>query len=391
VSKPSRPTSSVPPGATAPTVPAGRPAGPSAMGDPHRWRILRSNPVTDTSRPHRWRYASAAFALAAAALVLVGCSSSSPSSSPAPPSGSSAAAGVAVTKTSYKIGVFEIAQADLLDTVVHKFEQALQAGVPNAKFTFDLKNANGDQSLISAISRDFASSGDDAFAVIGTPAVIALAQVVKDKPIFAIAMGDPVGAGLAKSLDHPGGNVTGSTDYIDPAKLLDKIKAIQPKVKTIGTVYDPSNQNMQVWVNALKQEAGPAGYSVVESTISGAADVPQAARSLEGRVDSILIGPDATVLAGLDAVGAAAMESKVSLDDVGGDVTTPGVLASLGADYPETGTTAGEGAAKVLLGTAPGDVPFAQPQGLDVVFSKKTIASLGLTVPQDVLESSTVQ
>ena len=44
MSKPSRPTSSVPPGATtatiAPTVPTGRPADPSAMGDPRRWRIL---------------------------------------------------------------------------------------------------------------------------------------------------------------------------------------------------------------------------------------------------------------------------------------------------------------------------------------------------------------
>jgi putative ABC transport system substrate-binding protein len=306
-------------------------------------------------------------------------------------SGTASGTSSAPAKTSYTIGVFEIAQANLLDTIVHKFEQALQAGMPNAKFTFDLKNANSDQSLISSIARDYASSGDDAFAVIGTPAVIALAQVVKDKPIFALAMGDPVGAGLAKSLDHPGGNVTGSTDYIDPAKLLAKIKAVQPKVKTIGTVYDPSNQNMQVWVKALKQEAGPAGFSVVESTISGAADVTEAARSLEGRVDTILIGPDATVLAGLAAVGAAALSAKVSLYVVGGDVTTPGVLATLGANYPETGTTAGEGAARVLLGTATGDVPFAQPKGLDVVFSKKTVSSLGLSIPQAVLTSSTVQ
>ncbi|WP_298228975.1 ABC transporter substrate-binding protein [Gryllotalpicola sp.] len=339
-----------------------------------------------TSRQRRWRHASAAFALAAAsALVLAGCSSSPASSTSGSPSGSTA------VKSSYKIGVFEVAQADLLDTVVKKFEDALQAGVPNATFTFDLKNANGDQSLISSISRDFAGSGDDAFAVIGTPAVIALAQLVKDKPIFALAMGDPVGAGLAKSLDAPGGNVTGSTDYIDPGLLLAKIKATQPGVKSIGTVYDPSNQNLQVWVKALKAAAGPAGYSIVESTVSGPADVTQAARSLEGRVDAILIGPDATVIAGIDAVGAAATAAKVALYVVGGDVTKSGVLASLGANYPETGTTAGEGAAKVFLGAAPGTVPFAQPQGLDVVFSKKTIAALGLTIPKDVLDSATVQ
>jgi putative ABC transport system substrate-binding protein len=354
--------------------------------------------MTDPCRRRRWRLAPPAAAvatIAAAAVVLAGCSSSASTggsaSSGSPSAGSASGAASVAGKTSYTIGVFEVAQADLLNTVVQKFEQALEAGVPNAKFTFDLKNANSEQSLISSIALDFASSDDDAFAVIGTPAVIALAQAVKDKPIFALAMGDPVGAGLAKSLGHPGGNVTGSTDYIDPAKLLAKIKAVQPRVKTIGTVYDPSNQNMQVWVRALKQEAGPAGFSVVESTISSAADIPEAARSLEGRVDTILVGPDATVLAGLDAVGAAALEAKVSLYVVGGDVTTPGVLATLGANYPETGTTAGQGAARVLLGTAPGGVPFAQPKGIDVVFSKKTVTSLGLAIPQAVLASSTVQ
>ena len=43
---------------------------------------------------------------------------------------------------------------------------------------------------------------------------------------------------------------------------------------------------------------------LVEATIAGTTDVAQASRSLLGRSEVILIGPDAAVVAGLDAVAA---------------------------------------------------------------------------------------
>ncbi len=333
----------------------------------------------NSTSPRRRRLTPIALlaALTAVGLVMAGCS--------ATPSGTS------TSGTSFKIGVFEVAQADLIDGVVTAFEKSVKKELgSDVTVTFDLQNANGDQSLTASLARDFASSDDDAFAVVGTPAVIALAQQIKDKPIFALAMGDPVGAGLAKSLEKPGGNVTGSIDYVEPALLLDKMLKIQPGLKSVGTVYDPSNQNMQVWVTALKKAAAKAKLTVTESTISGASDVAQAARSLNGRADSVLIGPDAVVVAGLDAVTAATTGSGTALYLSGGDASVTGVLASIGPDYPLTGTSAGKIAAKVLLGADPATTAFAVPTGLDVTINSATAKKLGLTVPQDVLDSATV-
>lgn len=288
------------------------------------------------------------------------------------------------------VGVFLVAQASLLDEVEAAFEAAVEAGLGGTKVVFDVKNANGEQTLITSIARDFASSNNDAFAVIGTPAVIALAGQVTDRPIFAIAMGDPVGAGVAVSLEEPGGNVTGSIDYVEPQLLLDDILAIQPDIKTIGTVYDPSNQNMQVWTADLKVAVEAAGLTLSEATIAGAADVSQAARSLDGRSDAILIGPDATVTAGMDAVTAVAIGGGIPLYMSGGDASLDGVLASIGPNYIELGTTAGENAAKVLLGQDPALTPFTVPSGLDLVINGKTRDTLGLTIPGDLLENATI-
>lgn len=333
----------------------------------------------NSTSPRRRRHAPTALlaALTAAGLALAGCSATPSSTS--------------TDGTSYTIGVFELAQADLIDSVVAAFEKSVKKELgSDVTVTFDLQNANGDQSLTTSLARDFASSDDDAFAVIGTPAVIALAQQIKDKPIFALAMGDPVGAGLAKSLDEPGGNVTGSIDYVEPALLLDKMLKIQPDLTSVGTVYDPSNQNMQVWVKALKKAAAEDDLTVTEATISGSSDVAQAARSLNGRADSVLIGPDATVIAGLDAVTAAATGSGTPLYISGGDASVAGVLASIGPDYPLTGTSAGKIAAKVLLGADPATTAFAVPTGLDVTINGATAKQLDLTIAQDVLDSATV-
>ena len=288
------------------------------------------------------------------------------------------------------IGVLSIAQAAVLDDVVAEFEAAVVDGVAPTEVTFDEQNANGDQSLVASIARDFAASDHDAFAVIGTPAVIAVAQQVTDRPIFALAMGDPVGAGVAESLEEPGANVTGSIDYIDPALIVDQITTIHPELTSLGTVYDPSNQNMQVFVADLKASLQDTDIELVEATIAGTADVAQASRSLLGRAEVILIGPDAAVFAGLDAVAAAAAAESVPLYVIGGDITTPGVLGSIGPDYFELGTTAGLAAVEVLLGADPGTVPFATPDGVELQFNGDTVEQLGLEVPAEVLEEATV-
>jgi len=304
--------------------------------------------------------------------LLAGCSSSDTSPS---------------TEPTYTIGILEIAQAQLLDDIVAAFSEAVEEGLGDqATVEFDIKNANGDQSLITSIVRDFASSDYDAFAVLGTPAVIAAAAQITDRPIFALAMGDPVGAGVAESLEEPGGNVTGSVDYVEPALLLDDILVIHGDVGTIGTLYDPSNQNMQVWTDALRVATADAGLELVESTIATSAEVSQSARSLVGRADVVLVGPDAMVVAGMDAVGAAMSGDDIPLYVVGGDLSIPGVLASLGPDYLELGSAAGAGAVEVLLGADPGSIPFVVPSGLEIGLNTAYAEELGVVVPAELAD-----
>jgi putative tryptophan/tyrosine transport system substrate-binding protein len=325
-----------------------------------------------------FRAAAPAVAAFAVLVALAGCGSSSSTGT----SGNPAAGSAAASSKPVRVGVFELASAAVIDQTVAAFEAELTARLAPRAVTFDLKNAQGSTTLITGITRDYAESSDAGFAVIGTPAVVAMAQQIKQKSIFALAMGDPVGARVARSLGHPGGNVTGSTDYVDPAVVLKSIMRISPAPKRIGTIYDPSNQNMQVWIKGLRAAVAKyPGVSVVESTVSGVQDVPSAANSLAGRVDAELIGPDTTVFSGLAAVGSAADKASIPVYVIGGSAATLGILASIGPSYPTLGKLAADGAARVLNGTPAASIPFATPPGIQIAVNKATAAKLRVTVP----------
>ncbi|SNQ45498.1 conserved exported hypothetical protein [Frankia canadensis] len=304
-------------------------------------------------------------------LVAAGCGGSGGSS------GSSASSGDPV-----KVNIFEIAQADIVTTVEAAFRKRVTSALAPRKVSFSVSNANGDPSLVQSIARNLSRSDSSLIAVIGTPAVIAMAQQDSRHPIIALAMGDPVGGKVADSLDRPGHNVTGTIDFIDPARLLDELAQVSPAPKRISTIYDPSNENSQVWVAALRKaiKARP-GLSLREATIAGSADVQSAARSLVGRTDTMLIGPDAAVATGTAAVGAVAATNSIPLYLTSGVATTRGVLATLGPSYAELGSAAGDLAAKVVAGAKPETTPFGRPGRLIWEVNPETLTALHLTLP----------
>lgn len=156
-----------------------------------------------------------------------------------------------------------------------------------------------------------------------------------------------------------------------------------PTAKTIGNIWDPSNQNGKVFHDALATAVAAKGLKMADVSIGSPGEVFTAARSLAGRADVIVIGPDSAIIQGLPAIGGIALKNKIPLIITAGDSTVPGVLMSLGVDYAKLGAQAGDKAADVLGGTKVGDVPITGPKGVTVTLNKKTLADIGLALPAD--------
>ena len=140
-------------------------------------------------------------------------------------------------------------------------------------------------------------------------------------------------------MDKPGGNVTGLSDLSPVAEHLALIKEILPNVKTVGYLYNSGEANSVSLLAVLKEEAGKAGLTVVESAATKSAEVQGAARALVGRADVIYVPTDNTIISALEGAVAVAEEAKLPLFTADTDSVTRGSLAALGFNYRDVGNT----------------------------------------------------
>jgi ABC-type uncharacterized transport system substrate-binding protein len=76
-------------------------------------------------------------------------------------------------------------------------------------------------------------------------AAVAAAKATATIPIVMLAVNDPVGLGLVKSLEHPGTNVTGTTAYAPQliGERLRILKRLVPNLDKVSMVLNGNNAN----------------------------------------------------------------------------------------------------------------------------------------------------
>jgi putative tryptophan/tyrosine transport system substrate-binding protein len=109
-------------------------------------------------------------------------------------------------------------------------------------------------------------------------AAVAAARTTSTIPIVMLAVNDPVGAGLVKSFEHPGTNVTGTTMYAPQliGERLQILKRLLPKLDKIAMLLNGNNPNNAAQLDAVRAEAGKLGIEVQALDIRKPEDVDAA-------------------------------------------------------------------------------------------------------------------
>ncbi len=338
-------------------------------------------------------------------------SSTAPTSAPAPQSGASSASAssapaaqpttAAATSSQasaasasgkvYKVGVTEIIAHPVIDASFNGFKKRMTelGWVEGKNIEYEIKNAQGDTTNASAIAKQFVASQKDMIVGLGTSSILAAAKETKDIPIIFIAMSDPVGGGIAKSLDKPGGNATGTIDAVPPEDQLQIVKDAFPSAKNIGTIINPSEANSKSWLDGITPAAQKMGMTFVNVPVAGTSDVQGAAQSLVGRVDVIFLGPDNTVAGATEAVVKVAVQNKIPVIGDSTEGASRGELLGMGVDYGKLGSMAADQADKVLKGTKPGDIAIQKLPQLAVAVNVKTMNDLGIKLPDALMSRAT--
>lgn len=286
------------------------------------------------------------------------------------------------------VGISQIVEHPALDAARKGFIDALKDGgyVEGKNVTYDIQIAQGNMATANSIAKSFVGKNVDLIHTIATPTSQACVNATKTIPIVISSVTDPVGAGLVKSLEAPGGNVTGTTDRSPVDRQMDLILEIAPQVKRLGVIYNSGEDNSLASLKQIKEEAAKRGMEVVEAPVSNSSGVFPAAKSLVGRVDAVHIPTDNTVVSAFDSVVKVCIDNRIPLFAADTDSVPRGAVAAVAIDYYRLGRQSGEMALRILKGENPATMPVEALKDLKLVVNKQSAEKMGVTLPEPVLK-----
>ena len=286
-------------------------------------------------------------------------------------------------KDVFRIGISQFITHQSLDATREGFvdELAKQGYIEGENIEIDLQNAQGEQRNLKTISQQLAESSDVVLA-IATPSAQSLANTTQTTPVIFSAVTDPVSAKLVESREHPGGNVTGTSDQSSDAisTQINLIKKVLPKAKTIGILYTQSEPNSVVQKDEAKRLLEEKGFTVVEKTILDSNNVKAAAESLMAEVDMVFVPTDNIISSTMETVKQVSIKHKVPVFGGSTEMIAVGGLYNYGTNYEELGRQTARMLIRVLKGEKPENIAVELPEKLELHTNKEMADALGIDI-----------
>lgn len=222
----------------------------------------------------------------------------------------------------------------------------------------------------------------------GENAAIAAQKATATIPIVFAIGGDPVAAGLVVSLNRPGGNLTGLTQYTGQleAKRLGLLREIQPTTTTIALLVNPTFALASASIKDAEEAAAPAGVRIVTVRASSEHEFAAAfGQVLRQRAGALIVASDPFFNTRRQALVALAEQHRIPAIYEFREFAEAGGLLSYGANLAEGYRQVGLYTGRVLNGARPADLPVLQPTRFELVVNLKTARALGLTIPPAVV------
>ena len=286
-------------------------------------------------------------------------------------------------KDVFRIGISQFITHQSLDATREGFvdELAKQGYVEGKNIEIHLQNAQGEQRNLKTISQQLAESSDVVLA-IATPSAQSLANTTQTTPVVFSAVTDPVSAKLVESKEHPGGNVTGTSDQSSDAisTQINLIKKVLPKAKTIGILYTQSEPNSVVQKDEAKRLLEEKGFTVVEKTILDSNNVKAAAESLMTEVDMVFVPTDNIISSTMETVKQVSIKHKVPVFGGSTEMVAVGGLYNYGTNYEELGRQTARMLVRILKGEKPDNIAVELPEKLELHTNQEIATALGIDI-----------
>jgi putative tryptophan/tyrosine transport system substrate-binding protein len=287
----------------------------------------------------------------------------------------------------YRIGVLSPAERTTI-RVFDGLRQGLRelGYIDGRNIIIEYRLAAGDFSRLPAMAAELAQLPVDIVVPDGGDKITQIAlNATRTIPIVAPTSFDPVAAGLAASLAHPGGNVTGLTMFAEElsGKRVQLLKEAFPAIRRVAVFWNPAAAPFSQ-VCGTEGAARKLGVRLQPIEITTAEQIGSGFdTALTGEAEGLIVismfwneRAQIVALAARSRLPAIYPEREYADDG--------GVLA-YGLNVPDNFRRAGAYIDKILKGAKPGDLPIEQPAKFEFIINRKAGSALGWAVPPTLL------
>ena len=284
----------------------------------------------------------------------------------------------------YKVGICNFVDDASLNQIIANICSQLAVIGEEKGVTFEISedNCNTDANVMNQIIANFIADKVDLMVGVATPVAMGMQAATEDNgiPVVFAAVSDPVGAGLVDTLEAPGANLTGTSDYLDTNAVMNLIFAADPEADLIGLLYNVGEDSSTAPIAAAKAYLDEKGVKYVERTGTTVDEVMLAAEALvSDGVDAVFTPTDNTIMTAELAIYETFVEAGIPHYTGADSFALNGAFLGYGVDYANLGVETGNMVADILLnGKNPGEVPVMTFDNGTATVNTDICALLGL-------------
>ncbi len=247
----------------------------------------------------------------------------------------------------------------ICENIQNRLEEIGKANGVNFVIKYD--NCNADFVRLGQIVNNFIAEKVDLMIGIATPVAMTMQGATEgtDIPVVFAAVSDPLSVGLVESLEAPGANITGTSDFLDTNAIMNLIFTMNPEATKIGLLYDLGQDSSTTAIATAKEYLAANNIDIVEATGSNASEVQMAVNALVfAQVDAVFTPSDNTIMAAELAIFETLANAGIPHFTGADSFALNGAFLGYGVDYANLGVETANMVAEILInGTSPAELP----------------------------------
>jgi putative ABC transport system substrate-binding protein len=289
----------------------------------------------------------------------------------------------------YTVGYIQWLESRTNEEVRRGFFKAVDdaGGRDGVNIRLRVGQARGDISLVQKIAADFVAQRVDVIVAASTPSLQAALMLTRTIPIVFASVANPYLTRAGTSSEEHLPNVTGVASTAPIRQTMSLIRTVLPGARRLGTLWTPSEQNSEYYLDLTRSAAVEFGFEIVDVPVTNPSEVLLAAQVLVNKkVDAMYPISDNTINASFEAIGRVAEENRIPL--FGGFLlaTQDGACAAMGWDFFDMGYKAGQVVLRIKAGESPARIPFETMADVKLHLNLKSAERQGVTFSPVILK-----